>query len=80
VITSDFLYVRWLGDRKGIETVTKIWDKTIIDKTSDLEKWVEVLKKLASGQMKMKTFAFANNHFAGHGPATVEQFQLLWNK
>jgi uncharacterized protein YecE (DUF72 family) len=80
VITSDFLYVRWLGDRKGIEAVTKVWDKTIIDKTADLEKWVEVLKKLASGQMKMKTFAFANNHFAGHGPATVEQFKLLWNR
>lgn len=79
-VTSDFLYVRWLGDRKGIETATKVWDKTIIDKTADLEKWVGVLKKLGSGGMKMKTFAFANNHYAGHGPATVEQFKMMWQK
>jgi hypothetical protein len=22
---------------------------------------------------------FANNHYAGHGPATVEMFRGLWN-
>lgn len=79
-VTSDFLYVRWLGDRKGIEAFTKVWDKIIVDKSEDLEKWAEVLKKLGSGEMKMNTFAFANNHYAGHGPATVEQFKMLWNK
>ncbi|MGB2900286.1 MAG: DUF72 domain-containing protein, partial [Candidatus Acidiferrum sp.] len=27
LITADFTYVRWLGDRKGIEEETKTWDK-----------------------------------------------------
>ncbi len=29
LITADFAYVRWLGDRKGIEQQTKTWDKII---------------------------------------------------
>src|SRR5258707_346418 len=36
LITADFTYVRWLGDRKAIEELTKIWDKTIIDRQADL--------------------------------------------
>ena len=27
LITSDFTYVRWLGNRKGIEEKTTTWDK-----------------------------------------------------
>jgi len=23
-------------------------------------------------------FAYANNHYAGHAPATIKQFQALW--
>jgi hypothetical protein len=25
--SGDFAYVRWLGDRRGIEEITKTWDK-----------------------------------------------------
>ena len=28
VVTADFAYIRWLGDRKGIEEKTKNWDKS----------------------------------------------------
>src|SRR6266404_1496759 len=35
LITADFAYVRWLGDRKGIEEVTKTWDKTVVDRRED---------------------------------------------
>jgi uncharacterized protein YecE (DUF72 family) len=45
-ITADFAYVRWLGDRKGIEEKTKRWDKIIVDRAEDLAEWVEVLKKV----------------------------------
>jgi hypothetical protein len=42
LVATDFVYVRWLGDRKGIEALTATWDKTIIDRTDDLKKlgWV----------------------------------------
>jgi uncharacterized protein YecE (DUF72 family) len=75
-ITTDFTYVRLLGDRKGIEKITKTWDKTIFDRQADLAEWVRILRKVHQG--KIRTFAYANNHYAGHGPATVEQFQKLW--
>src|SRR5437899_1751034 len=74
LITSDFTYVRWLGDRKGIEEVTKTWDKTVVDRREDLINWVEVFQQFVSRNLKV--FAYANNHYAGHGPATVK---LLWD-
>jgi uncharacterized protein YecE (DUF72 family) len=80
LITSDFTYVRWLGDRKGIEKQTTTWDKTIIDRTSDLKNWVEVFKSLVSNTKVLKIFAFSNNHYAGHGPATAKLFIEMWNK
>jgi uncharacterized protein YecE (DUF72 family) len=61
-ITADFTYVRWLGDRKGIEERTKTWDK------------VKTVHK-----RRIQILAFANNHYAGHAPATLEIFRRLWN-
>jgi len=80
LVTADFAYVRWLGDRKGIEKQTTTWDKTIIDRTSELKNWVEVFKSLVSNNKVLKIFAFSNNHYAGHGPATAKLFWDLWNK
>jgi uncharacterized protein YecE (DUF72 family) len=80
LVTADFAYVRWLGDRKGIEKQTTTWDKTVIDRTSDLKHWVEVFKSLVSKTKVLKIFAFSNNHYAGHGPATAKLFMDLWNK
>jgi uncharacterized protein YecE (DUF72 family) len=76
-ITADFTYVRWLGDRKGIEERTKTWDKVIVDRSGDLAEWVKVLKTVHKRRIQIR--AFANNHYAGHAPATVETFHQLWN-
>lgn len=76
-ITPDFCYVRWLGDRKGIELTTKVWDKTIIDRSDALKKWVKFFHSI---NHKVDIYAYANNHYAGHGPATVELFKKLWDK
>ncbi len=78
LITSDFAYVRWLGDRKGIEEVTKTWDKTVVDRRQDLTNWVEVFRHFVSRNLKV--FGYANNHYAGHGPATVKRFWDLFEK
>jgi uncharacterized protein YecE (DUF72 family) len=77
-ITADFTYVRWLGDRKGIEEKTKKWDKIIVDRKPDLAEWVEVLKTVH--KRKIQILAFANNHYAGYGPGTIEQFRHLWQR
>jgi uncharacterized protein YecE (DUF72 family) len=80
LVTADFLYVRWLGDRQGIEKTTQTWDKTVVDRNSDLKNWVDVLREMIFNKKIRKLFAFANNHYAGHGPATVKQFWDLWEK
>ncbi len=74
-ITADFTYIRWLGDRKEIEKQTKVWDKTIIDRTSDLQEWVNYCQKIQKRGVTI--YAYANNHYSGFGPATVEQFRKL---
>jgi uncharacterized protein YecE (DUF72 family) len=79
VITSDFLYVRWLGDRKGVEKQTTTWDRTVVDRQEDLRNWVDLLRRLINDKRIRKTFAYANNHYAGHGPGTVKLFWDLWN-
>ena len=77
-ITADFTYVRWLGDRKGIEEQTKTWDKVIVDRHAELTEWADILGKVH--KRKIQIFAYANNHYAGFGPATVEMFQGLWRR
>ncbi len=78
LITADFTYVRWVGDRKGIEEQTKTWDKTVIDRREDLTNWVELFRKFVARNLKI--FAYANNHYAGHSPATVKLFMNLWDQ
>lgn len=78
LVTGDFAYVRWLGDRKGIEKQTTTWDKTIVDRQEDLRNWVELLRRLVGDKRIRKIVAYANNHYAGHGPGTVKQFWELW--
>ena len=75
-ITADFTYVRWLGDRKGIEEQTKIWNEVIVDRHAELSEWTEILGKVH--KRKIQIFAYASNHYAGYAPATVEMFCDLW--
>ena len=77
-VTSDFIYLRWLGDRKKMEEQTKTWDKTIVDRTAALTDWVEVLRGIESRGIKL--FAFANNHYGGHAPDTIRQFREMWER
>ena len=51
-----------------------------MERKSDLKNWVEVLKKMMSTKKIVKMFAYANNHYAGHGPATVKLFTDLWDR
>jgi uncharacterized protein YecE (DUF72 family) len=80
LITTDFAYVRWIGDRKGIEEVTTTWEKTIVDRTPDMKKWVDLSRSLIQARKLRHIFLFANNHYAGFAPATVELFERLWQE
>jgi uncharacterized protein YecE (DUF72 family) len=75
LVTSDFVYIRLLGDRYTIEQVTRIWDKTVVDRRRELMEWSAVVDYLLSKEMKVYTYV--NNHFAGHSPETLRQFLEL---
>ena len=75
-ITADWTYIRWLGDRKTIEEQTTTWDKVVVDRTAELTSWVDFCYQ--TRERGVVVFAYANNHFAGHAPATIKQFQELW--
>ena len=77
-VTTDFTYIRWLGDRKGIEEVTKLWDKTVVDRSNDLKEWVEACRNFL--KRKIRVYTFANNHYGGHAPDTLRLFQKLMDE
>jgi uncharacterized protein YecE (DUF72 family) len=75
-ITSDWTYIRWLGNRKEIEAVMQTWDKVVVDRTEELSSWVDFCYQIK--KRGVTVYAYANNHFQGHGPATIRKFVELW--
>ena len=71
-ITADWIYIRWLGDRREIEAQTM----AVVDRTAELSRWVDFCYQVM--KRGVLVYAYANNHYAGHGPATIEQFRNLW--
>jgi uncharacterized protein YecE (DUF72 family) len=76
-LTAGFTYIRLLGDRKGIEKQTKVWDKVIVNRSAALRTWVGVCQQAV--RRGVSVFVYVNNHYAGHAPATIAQFLKLWN-
>lgn len=64
-VTTDFLYVRWLGNRKQIEHM----DRVQIDRRPELDAWGERLEEEAHRVERI--YGFVNNHYSGHSPADV---------
>jgi uncharacterized protein YecE (DUF72 family) len=75
-ITANWTYIRWLGDRKQIEAQTMTWDKIVVDRTSELKSWLHFCYQITKRGVLI--YAYANNHFQGHGPATIAKFAELW--
>ena len=70
-VTSDFTYVRLLGDRRKIQTV----DRVVVDRTPELQGRADVFGRISSEVRQ--TWVFVNNHYAGHSPATVRQLRRM---
>jgi uncharacterized protein YecE (DUF72 family) len=77
-ITADWTYIRWLGDRKGIEAMTQTWDKVVVDRTEELSSWVDFCYQIK--KRGVTVYGYANNHYQGHAPATIKDFIGLWNE
>jgi uncharacterized protein YecE (DUF72 family) len=69
LVTADFAYARLIGDRQAVEAKTETFDRIVLDQSDRLERWAELLEYV--GSRVRETFAYANNHYAGFGPATI---------
>jgi len=68
-VTTDFLYLRWLGNRADIETYTH----TQIDRAGSFEAWDADLKR-ALPEVR-EVYGYFNNHWAGHSPASANEMK-----
>ena len=78
MVTADFVYLRWLGDRKGIEERTKRWDSIIIDRTREMETWIRIIRSLLKRGLRI--LGFFNNHYAGFAPGSIKLFYEVWER
>jgi uncharacterized protein YecE (DUF72 family) len=63
--TATFGYVRWLGRR---DAVTR-FDRVSIDRRGHIARWSAALD--AAAARLTRVCGYANNHYMGHGPATI---------
>lgn len=71
VPTTDFLYIRFLGKHGQFA----VKDREQVDRTTDLQQWQQAIEPhLATVN---RVYAFFNDDFAGHAPASVNRFKRL---
>lgn len=72
MVTTNVSYVRLLGDRYGIEKITKSWGETVVDKSRGIADWASVIRDVSDLADMTEVYTFSNNHYAGHAPATCQ--------
>src|SRR5204863_10183795 len=72
VVTSDFLYLRLIGDRSIQE---KDFGRIQLDRVAEMQKWAENIKNVQENKNVKLAIVAANNHYAGFGPGTVNMFR-----
>jgi uncharacterized protein YecE (DUF72 family) len=78
LLTADFVYVRWLGDRHGIEKKTKRWDRLIVDRSREMAAWVPAIRTMV--ERGRGVYGYFNNHYAGYAVGSIGLFQKTWNE
>lgn len=73
VVTGPFVYIRWLGDRKGIEKITKVWKESVVPREEDLAGWAPPIKDLLDRGVSV--YGYVNNHYSGYAPADIAILQ-----
>lgn len=70
LLTGGAAYVRFLGERKRIDALTETWDRIVIDRGPEMRETMAVLREFLD--QGIPVWAYFNNHYAGHAPASVE--------
>jgi uncharacterized protein YecE (DUF72 family) len=80
IVTTDFLYVRFIGDRSINE---KDFGKIQKDRVLEMKRWADQVKRVESGRERGRrkevslAMIAANNHYAGFGPGTANLFRKM---
>jgi uncharacterized protein YecE (DUF72 family) len=77
VLTTDFLYLRFIGDKsideRNFGTIKK-------DRTREMQLWANIIKDILKNEKNVKTAIIAaNNHYAGFGPMITKLFAEMMN-
>ena len=75
VVTSDFIYLRLIGDRSIDEKDFGMIQKNRVE---EMQKWAQEIKKVRRYDKELvRAIISANNHYAGFGPGTVNNFREI---
>jgi uncharacterized protein YecE (DUF72 family) len=81
IVTTDILYIRFIGDRSIDE---KDFGKIQKDRVLGMSKWANQIEKVERGEGRGRrkgevnlAMIAANNHYAGFGPGTANQFRKM---
>lgn len=74
MVTTDFLYLRLIGDRSIQE---KDFGRIQIDRVLDMQKWADSIKTVQEDERIKLAIVTPNNHYAGLGPGTVNIFRNM---
>lgn len=68
-VTSDFIYMRWEGDRRKVNgTIGKIE----VDKITSIKLWAERIRRFLENQTEV--FGYFSKYYSGHPPSDVREF------
>jgi uncharacterized protein YecE (DUF72 family) len=77
ILTADFAYLRWLGDRYAIEERTQTWDRILVDRTREMSLWIPAIRAMLSEGRSV--YGYFNNHYAGYAVGSIRFFQQQWD-
>jgi len=72
VITADFLYIRWEGDRRK---VNGLLGKVETDKHGEIKKWADKIGQLLDNSIDI--FGYFSKYYSGHPPTDAKQLLRL---
>ncbi len=88
IITSNFAYLRFLGNHKQMDAAVRRafeegkraseWGSLLVDRTEQMRSWIPAIRSLVAGQIPV--YVYFNNHYAGYAPGSVELFSRLWDE
>lgn len=75
IVTTDFVYLRLVGDRSIKETE---FGKIQKDRENEMKYWADKIKETQDNEKNVKVgIVAANNHYAGFGAATANMFRVM---